>query len=132
MRWPQRAEGLRLLAGAELGYAPETPTAEAVGLAEGSDVGGLAWDVVASAMDVLPGHSIGVNYGRTGAGWLLSPQFRPNDELFELHYLWRPPGSFFLDSRVRWRRDLEKLAALPERRSQCDYSIRGTWRFALR
>ena len=37
-------------------------------------------------MDFLLAQSIGINYAQTGAGWLISPQFRPNEELFEVLY----------------------------------------------
>ena len=79
-RWPQDGEGLAFLAAGEVGYAPETPTAKAVDLDQAGDVSGLAWNVVASLMNIRPGHSLGLNYGRIDAGWLLSPQFQENEE----------------------------------------------------
>lgn len=54
---------------AELGYAPETQTRAAAGLAGDGDVDGLAWAVTASVMNFLPRQSIGINYARTDAGW---------------------------------------------------------------
>ena len=76
--------GPSLLVGGELGYAPETPTAQAVDLDEAGDAEGLAWNLVASLMNLRPDHSLGLNYGRTDAGWLLSPQYRENEELLEV------------------------------------------------
>lgn len=132
VRWPPEKEGLRLRAGAEIGYAPETPTAEAKGLPGTGDADGLAWDVVISAMDFAPGHSIGVNYGLTGAGWLLSPQFRPNEELIEIRHMWRPERLPLLESRIRRRQELDPLVDSAQRRTQYDFFVRLTWRFTLK
>jgi hypothetical protein len=128
-RWPQRSEGIRIRSGAEIGYAPETPTAQAVNLEEDAD--GLAWDVVVSIMDFRPGHSIGVNYAQTGAGWLLSPQFRPNEELLELRYQWRSARFPLLEIRIRRREDLEQETTAIRKRHEIDGYIRLTWEFDL-
>lgn len=129
-RWPQRSEGMRLRAGFEIGFAPETPEADAVNLSDDAD--GLAWDIVASIIDFRPNHSIGVNYARTGAGWLLSPQFRPNEELIEIHYMWRPEGWPFLEARLRRREDLEQLVGAHQKRKEFDMFIRLTWNFTFK
>lgn len=129
LRWPQRSEGIRLRVGGEVGYAPETPTAEASRL--DGDVSGLAWDVVASIMDFRPGHNIGLNYARTGAGWFLSPQFRPNEELFEIRYQWRGRLLPLLEARVRWREDLEQLTGAVQKRKEFDFYLRVTWEFDI-
>lgn len=129
VRWPQRSEGIRLRTGAEIGYAPETPTGQAVDLAEDAD--GLAWDVVVSIMDFLPGHSIGVNYAQTGSGWYLSPQFRPNEELLELRYQWRPKHFPLLEIRIRTREDLEQETTAIQKKQEIDGYIRLTWEFTL-
>jgi hypothetical protein len=126
-RWPQRSEGIRLRTGAEIGYAPDTPTAQAVNLAEHAD--GLAWDAVVSIMDFLPGHNIGVNYAQTGSGWYLSPQFRPNEELLELRYQWRPKHFPLLEIRIRRREDLEQETTANQKRHEIDGYIRLTWEF---
>ena len=128
-RWPQRSEGIRLRTGAEIGYAPETPTAQAVNLQEDAD--GLAWDVVVSIMDFLPRHSIGVNYAQTGSGWFLSPQFRPNEELLELRYQWRPKHFPLLEIRIRRREDLEQLTTASQKYKEIDGYIRLTWEFTI-
>jgi hypothetical protein len=132
VRWPPRSEGLRLRAGMEMGYAPETPTNAAVDLPGAGDASGLAWDIVISAMDIAPHHHIGVNYGRTGAGWLLAPQFRPNEELREIRYQWRPEHLPLLEARIRHRQDLEKLEGVQEKRSVFDLFVRLTWRFTIK
>lgn len=131
-RWPQRREGIRLRGGLEIGYAPNTQTAAAANLDEDAD--GLAWDIVVSLMDFLPTHSIGVNYAQTGAGWLLSPQFRPNEELFEIRYIWNPRRPYFplLEARIRWREDLEQRVGTLRKQEELDGYIRLTWEFALK
>jgi hypothetical protein len=127
-RWPERDEGIRLRVAAELGYAPETPTRAAADLAGDGDTDGLAWNVVLSLMDFKPSHSIGVNYGRVGAGWLLSPQFRQNESLAEIRYLWRKSKDLALDVRVRRRTDLEQLVGSDQKQSEVDFFVRLTWR----
>ena len=132
MRWPQRSSGPRMRFGTEVGYAPETPTAEAVRLSDSEDIAGLLWDVALSGLDFAPGHSIGVNYARTAPGWLLSPNFRPNEELFEVRYVWRARATLFLDARARWREDLEQLVETQQRRQVFDVFVRLTWQFTIR
>ena len=134
LRFPQRSQGMRLRTGVEIGYAPDTQTREAARL--DSDVSGLAWDVVASIMEFAPGHSIGINYARTGAGWLISPQYRPNEELFEIRYQWRPNwgGPLFrrpplVEPRFRWREELVQLVGAAQKRKVFDMYIRLTWEF---
>ena len=129
VRWPQRSEGIRLRSGLEMGYAPETPTAQAVNLEKDAD--GLAWDVVVSVMDFLPGHSIGVNYAQTGSGWYLSPQFRPNEELLELRYQWRPAYFPLVEIRIRERQDLQQETTAIRKRHEIDGYFRLTWEFNL-
>ena len=129
LRWPQRSEGIRLRVGGEVGYAPEAPTAEAVGL--DGDVNQLAWNVVASLMDFTPDHSVGLNYARTGAAWLLSPQYRPNESLFEIRYQWWPRRWPLLEARVRWREDLEQLTDRARKRA-FDFYLRVTWEFDVK
>ena len=131
-RWPERDEDVRLRVAAELGYAPETQTRAAAGLAGDGDADGLAWNVVLSLMDFKPSHSVGVNYGRVGAGWLLSPQFRQNESLAEIRYLWRRSKDLALDIRVRRRTDLEQLAGSDQKQSEVDFFVRLTWGGTIR
>lgn len=130
VRWPQRSEGMRLRAGVEIGFAPETPVAAAVNLDDDPD--GFAWDVVASIIDFRQNHSIGVNYARTGAGWLLSPQFRPNEELIEIRYMWRPERGPTLEARFRRREDLEQVIGTSQKRKEFDMYVRLTWNITLK
>lgn len=128
-RWPLGSEGMRLRAGMELGYAPETHVVNATASDEEAD--GLAWNVVASLMDFIPGHNIGINYGQTGAGWLLSPNFRNNEESLELRYVWRPKNFPTIDARVRRREDIDQEPGSLRKREVFDAFLRVTWQFDL-
>jgi len=132
LRWPLGESGARLRVGTEIGYAPETPTNMAGNLPGSGDVDGLAWDVVASVMDFKPGHNIGINYAQTGAGWFLSPQFRPNEEMFEIRYQWRSSRIPLVEARIRWREDLKQFEDTDRKRNVIDLFVRLTWRFNVR
>jgi hypothetical protein len=126
-RWPRRDDDLRLRVAAEIGYAPETQTRAAAGLAGDGEADGVAWNFVLSLMDFAPDHSIGVNYGEVGAGWLLSPQFRQNESLTELRYQWRRSQALALDIRVRRRKELEQEVSSSRKQDELDFFIRLTW-----
>jgi hypothetical protein len=129
-RWPNRREGMRFRGGVEVGYAPNVPTAEGANLA--SSVDQAAWDVVANIMDFAPDHSIGLNYSRTGAGWMLSPQFRPNEKLFEVRYQWRPDWFPLTEVRFRWREELEQQIGFENKQDVFDLYLRVTWEFTIK
>ena len=126
-RWPERDDGIRLRIAAEIGYATETQTNAAAGLPGNGDADGLAWNVALSLMEFKPNHSIGLNYGRVGAGWLLSPQFRQNESLAEIRYQWRKSRQLAFDIRVRRRKELEQLALSNRKRDEMDFFVRLTW-----
>ena len=126
--WPLRADGLRLVAGLEAGYAFNTPAGAALGTGQTGDSDGLAWQAAASLYDIAPGHNLGVAYGRTGAGWLISPDFRNNDELAEIRYQRRFNKQTSLEARVRERRELEHPAGTRARIDH-DLYVRVTHRF---
>ena len=114
----------------EVGYAPNTPTRQAVNTGTSGDADGLAWNVSASLMEFARGHSIGLLYGRTGAGWLLSPQYRDNEEQIELRWSWRPTSDLVIDARVRRRKELDRLVTATQRVEELDVFVRATWRFS--
>ena len=125
-RWPERNEGIRLRVAVEVGYAPNTQTKSSEGIPGEGDVDGLAWNAAVSLMDFKPDHSIGINYGRTGAGWLISPQYRNNETLAEIRYQWRRSNGLALDLRVRWRQEIEELVLSDGRREEVDFFVRFT------
>ncbi len=118
---------MRFRGGLEAGYAPQTPTEQAGGFDRSGDTSGLAWNVVANLMDIKPGHSFGINYGRTQPGWLLSPQFAPNSELFELRYQWQDKQGLMLEARVRWQDAIEQTTLSPALHNEFDFYLRLTW-----
>ena len=96
------------------------------------DVEGLAWNLTASLMDFKTSHSIGLNYGRTDPGWLLSPQYRENEELFEIRYQWRKTQLLAIDVRGRWRKELDPLIGAANRREEFDLFVRFTRGFTVK
>jgi len=130
-RWPVRADSWRFRLSSELGYAPTTPTSAAEGIADAGNTGGLAWNVTASIMDFLPKHSIGFNYALTEAGWLISPQYRNNESLYEVRYMWRPTKRLSVDVRARWRDALREFIVENTNRDRFDFYARFTWSFDI-
>lgn len=126
--WPLRDAGLRLVAGLEAGYAFTTPAASAVGTGLAGDSDGLAWQAAASLYDIAPGHNLGIAYGRAGAGWLISPDFRANDELAEIRYQWRFNKATSMETRVRERKEIARPAG-SRARVDHDLYVRVTHRF---
>ena len=112
-RWPKRDQGWRIRSSLEVGYAPTTQSRPDAGIVGEGDADGLAWAATVSVMDLFPKHSVGVNYARTEAGWLLSPQYASNEELVEVRYMWRPTNRMTVDIRGRWRDELRE-PLLPE------------------
>ncbi len=127
---PFGTRGRRWNIAGEVGYAPETPTRSAVGLEGDGDVDGFAWNIAASLMDIWPNHNIGFNYGSTDAGWLLSPQYRDNEELYEIRYQWRKRNNLALELRVRYRDELEQLEGETQKRDEVDFFARFTLGFS--
>ncbi len=131
-RWPVRPDGWRIRIATELGYASNTQTKSAAGIVGSGNTDGLAWNITASLMDFAPGHSIGVNFAITEAGWLLSPQYTDNERLFEIRYMWRPTARITVDVRGRWRDDLRQRIIEDPERDRFDFYARLTWLFDLR
>lgn len=127
--WPEGSTGRRLNVAGEIGYAPETPTRAAVSLSGEGDVDGLAWLVSASVVDFRQDHSIGINYGRADAGWLMSPQYRENEEAVEMRYMWRRGPNLAFDIRARWREELEQLENTARKRQELNVFARLTLGF---
>ena len=94
------------------------------------DTDGLAWNVSTSLMDFVPRHSIGVLYGRTGSGWLLSPQFGNNEEQIEARWSWRTTENLTIDARIRRREDLHRLLTAQRKQKELDVFLRVTWRYS--
>lgn len=131
-RWPVRSKSWRFRRSGDVGYAPNTQTKAATGITGTGDADGLAWNITASVMDFVPNHSIGINYAQTGAGWLVSPQYRNNERLFEIRYVWRPTDRLSVDLRGRWRDELRQRIIEDLGRDRFDFYVRFTWSFNIR
>src|SRR3546814_13556879 len=55
-------------------------------------------------------------YGRIADGWLLSSDFRPNDELLELRWVWQAAKARQLEARARRPKAVDLPAGKPARR----------------
>ena len=126
--WPIGENNRRLRVASEVGYAPQTPRWRAVDLPGRGDADGLAWNASASVMNVMPRHSIGVNYGHTDAGWLLSPQYRSNERLFEVRYQYNRAQNRTLEIRARWRDQIDAETGSRGKKNDFDVYIRLTLR----
>ena len=80
-------------------------------------------------MGILPGHNFGIVYGRIADGWLLSSDFRPNDELIEARWVWQATRAWQLDARLRRREEIDLPADAAGPRRDDDLYVRATWRF---
>ncbi len=128
-QWPLDAGASSFIMAGQIGYAPETPNKTAIGTGAGGDTGGWAWQVEASWMNFLPGHSIGVNYGVTEPGWLLSASYRPNEDTLVFRYHWRPVPRAQIEIQGRWREDRDQLVGSVRKRDTFDYRLRMSWAF---
>lgn len=127
-QWPLGSGGSRLVTGAELGYALQTPHDTVTGTGGTGDADGLAWQVQASIYDFAPRHNIGVAIGSAAAGWLLSPDYRPNDRSMEIRYQWQFLKKTSMEARVRERRELQHPTGTRARVDR-DLYVRVTHKF---
>ncbi len=128
-QWPLFKTETKLLAGVELGYAPNTPTKAAIGTGTSGETGGFAWQVQVSFLDAFPGHSFALQHGRAQAGWLISPDFRNNEILYELRYEWRIVENHTLTTRFRRRDEIDALVGAARARRDEDIFVRYTLSF---
>jgi hypothetical protein len=130
LAWPTGSGEQRWLFGAELGHAPQTPgRAGPLGMDGAKMPGGNAWQLSATLEHLAPGHHLGLVIGRADAGWLLSPDFRNNDELAEIRYQWRINGALSFEARYRWRSELVVPDSAARSRVDRDAYARVTLKF---
>ncbi len=126
--WPIGSRGMRLLVAGELGQSFNRPRPGALSLSGEGRVSGNAYQLSANLLDIVPGHHLGAVYGRAGAGWLTSNDYRNNDELFEVRYQRRFTPDLSLEIRYRWRRELEPRIGAGRLQVDEDVYARFTWR----
>ena len=127
-QWPLGEAGTQLRLGGELGYAPNTPRREAMNSGTG-DADSLSWQASLNFMDILPSHNLGIVHGRVADGWLLSSDFRPNDKLTEVRWVWQATAAWQLDARLRRREEIDLPVTAAGARRDDDIYVRATWRF---
>lgn len=129
LRWPVGSGGTRFLWGVELGYAPNTPHQAALKLGGTERADGIAWQTSFNVLDIRPGHSVGLVFGRAGSGWLVSPDFRENERLAEVRYQWKLDQRLSMESRLRERVELAPQTNAAQKRDDTDFYLRFTYKF---
>lgn len=125
MQW-QLSGSTRLTAGGELAWAPETPTLAALNLPGRGKADGRGYQLTANLMDFAPGHSIGVIYAETDAGWLLSTDFDNNEAQVEVRYAWAVMPGHEFQARIRQRDDKDRYIGAQHKRAETDVFVRYT------
>ncbi|MEX0900692.1 MAG: hypothetical protein WD081_08405 [Gammaproteobacteria bacterium] len=126
--WRFGSEGTRLLVAGEAGYARNTPRQTILGSGN-DDALRFGWQVSLSVIDVVPSHSIGIVYGRVADGWLISPDYSPNQWALEARWLWRLNAAWAVDARIRRRAEIDLPFPSLHPRRYDDFYLRATWRY---
>lgn len=126
--WPLGGDGMRFRLGGEVGHAVNTPRREAMRSGTG-DADALSWQASFNLMDVAPGHDVGLVYGRVADGWLLSSDFRPNNSLVEVRWVWQVTPAWQVDARLRRREEIDLPTGTLQARQDDDLYLRATWKF---
>jgi hypothetical protein len=127
--WGLDDAGRRLIAVGEIAHAPNTPLNSTLGLPGDGKAGGWGWHVGTDLEDIVPRHSVGLNYGRSDGGMLISNDFRANNELFELRWQFQFSKALRFEFRYRWRRELERRVGAIRAQRDRDVRLRATYRF---
>ena len=127
--WPVGTSGMRAGLGGEAGYAPNTPTKAVVNAGGNGSADGRATQFSMNLFDFSPGHNIAFVYGSAGAGWLISPDFRNNDQLLEIRYQWKFAKNWSIETRLRRREESKTPAGTRQARIDDDFYFRFTGRF---
>ena len=129
MQWPINESGTKFLWGNEVGYAFDTPRKSTIQTGGAKDTSGFAFQTSANFINIWPNHSVGIVYGRTGGGWLISGDFGNNQELFETRYAWDVTKNQKFEARIRNREDIDKQINSERKRREWDYYLRYTVKF---
>lgn len=129
LQWPIADTGSDLQIGVEGGYAPNTPRNLALNLPGTGDSDGTAWQISLNWLNFAPDHGIGLIAGRAEAGWLISPDYAPNQDLLEIRYQWKVDAIQTFEVRVRQRKEVDRLITADERRKDLDFHLHYTVQF---
>ncbi|MCB1614900.1 MAG: hypothetical protein KDI30_02695 [Pseudomonadales bacterium] len=127
--WPVSDQGMSFLLAGEAGYAPNTPTETTSLVGTGSESGHYAWQVTANLMSFVPNHNIGFVVAHADAGWLLSPDFSPNQNAYEIRHQWKINKQSKLESRLRYREDDKDVTGSIQDREDFGGYVRYTYKF---
>ncbi|NKI34423.1 hypothetical protein HFP89_04510 [Wenzhouxiangella sp. XN79A] len=127
--WDVDDAGRRLIAIGEIAHAPNTPLKSALGLPGQGDVDGWGWQVGTDLENILPNNSVGINYGQSDGGMLISNDFRQNNELFEFRWQYQVTSALRFEFRYRWRRELERRIGAEFLQRDRDVRLRATYKF---
>ncbi len=127
--WDLGSSGRRVVAVGEIAHAFEAPLNSTMGLPGSGDAGRWGWQFGADLVNVFPGHSMGINYGQSDAGMLISNDFRPNNELAEFRWQYRYSRALRFEFRARWRRELDQRIGAAFLQRDRDMRLRATYRF---
>lgn len=127
--WPIGDSGMRGGLGGEAGYAPNTPRESVVNAGTGSSADGWARTFSMNMLDFMPNHNIAFVFGRAGAGWLISPDFRNNDRLLEIRYQWRLSKTLSMEARLRRREEISLPPGVDDPRIDDDFYLRFSAKF---
>ncbi|MBY6205603.1 hypothetical protein [Halomonas denitrificans] len=127
--WDLDDAGRRLVAVGEIAHAPNTPLKSTLGLPGSGDVDGWGWQVGTDLVNVFPKHSVGLNYGQSDGGMLISNDFRQNNELAEFRWQYKMTSALRFEFRARWRRELERREGAEQLQRDRDVRLRFTYKF---
>ena len=127
--WDLDAAGRRLIAIGEIAHAPNTPLKSTLGLPGTGDSDGWGWQLGADIEDIFPRNTVGINYGQSDGGMLISNDFRQNNELFEFRWQYQATSALRFEFRYRWRRELERRIGASQVQRDRDVRLRATYRF---
>jgi hypothetical protein len=123
-------EGARIMVATEAGWTPTPPERAPLRLPGEGRAGGAAGVLGLSLMGFGGGaHDVGVVASAAEAGWLLSPDFRPNNREVEARYYWRFAPQQRFDVRLRRRQDLVVPTNALRGRDEWDVYVRYNVRF---
>lgn len=127
--WPIGQDGMRGGLGGEAGYAPNTPVESVVNAGDGDSADGWAYQFSMNLFDFAPNHNIAFVYGRAGAGWLISPDFRNNDRLLEIRYQLVISKTLSMEARLRRREETDLPHNVAHARTDDDFYLRFSAKF---
>lgn len=127
--WPVGEAGTRFVLAGEYGHAFNTPRDSVMLVGAANDeVAGDGYQISANLFDIRPGHNLGVVYGRVETGWLISNDFRNNNDLYEIRYQHHFSQQLRVDIRFRIREEIEQRIAASQLQEDRDLYIRFTYK----